>query len=498
MLIKRIILSLFNLFLLSVLITQALNAQQSQEPNSPQPLSLQETIELAKESSPLSRSARYALIASEWRYKSFSADLLPGLSLEGNAPNYRRAFRENFNPDGSTSLIYSQQSNATVGLTVNQSILPTGGNLSVSSGISRLGIFASENTYLWSSSPLVLGYSQPLFQFNNLKWRNRIEPLQLQIAQKRFVESMEELSLTVTQRYFDVLLSKINLDIAEFNVAVNDSIYNISRGRYNVGNIAENDLLQSELQLRNAESSLTQANINYNQQLNSFRLLLGLNPDTPIDVEVPEEVPDFHVDEQLALRMARQNNSTALNFDMQTLQAERDLDLAVKQSSFSATIQANFGLNQTSENFNELYSDPLNQQFMTLNFQVPIFNWGKQRAEVNFAKNTRRQVADDIAFEQAQFDLQVQNIVAEFLQLREQVLLAELSEGIADRRYQVSRNRYRIGQIDITNLFIAQNERDAALRSYIQAIRNYWISVYNLRRLTLYDFEEDSMIQHEL
>ncbi len=484
---------LFTLLLLSHIAT----AQTTTGETEPVALSLQETIEIAIASSPLSRSSRYALIASEWRYQSFRADLLPGLSLEGNAPNYRRAFRENFNPDGSTSLIYNQQSNASTRLTVNQSIMPTGGTLSLSSGISRLGIFADENTYLWSSTPLVVGYSQPLFQFNNLKWRNRIEPLQLQIAQKRYTESMEELSLTVTQRYFDVLLSKINLDIAEFNVAVNDSIYNISQGRYNVGNIAENDLLQSELQLRNAESSLTQARINYNQQLNSFRLLLGLDPEAPVDVKVPEYVPDFHVEERLALEMARRNNSTSLNFDMQTLQAERELDMAVKQSSFSATIQANYGLNQTSENFNDLYNSPLNQQFVTLNFQIPIFNWGKQRAEVNFARNTRRQVADDIAYEQAQFDLQVSNIVAEFMQLREQVMLAQLSDGIADRRYQVARNRYRIGQIDITNLFIAQNERDAAQRNYIQAIRNYWISVYNLRRLTLYDFENSVMISHD-
>lgn len=480
-----------------VLLSHYATAQSTSGETGPVPLSLQETIDIAIDSSPLSRSARYALIASEWRYKSFRADLLPGLSLQGNAPNYRRSFRENFNPDGSTSLIYSQQSNASTSLSVNQSIMPTGGTLSVSSGISRLGIFASENTYLWSSTPLVLGYSQPLFQFNNLKWRNRIEPLQLQIAQKRYTESMEELSLTVTQRYFDVLLSKINLDIAEFNVAVNDSIYNISRGRYNVGNIAENDLLQSELQLRNAESSLTRAKITYDQQLNSFRLLLGYDPDTPVDVQVPEYVPDFHVDEQLALELARSNNSTSLNFDMQTLMAERELDRALKESTFSATIQANFGLNQTSENFNDLYDNPLNQQFMTLNFQIPIFNWGKQRAEVNFARNTRRQVADDISYEQAQFDLQVSSIVAEFLQLREQVMLAELSDGIADRRYQVARNRYRIGQIDITNLFIAQNERDAAQRNYIQALRNYWISVYNLRRLTLYDFEDNVLISHD-
>jgi len=491
---KQISIILFSI-LLGTVIPQNMMGQQADDTYA---LTLQEAIDLAIETSPLSRSARFSLIANEWRYRSYRADLLPGLSLSGDAPNYIRAFRDNFNPDGTTSLIYTQQSNASVGLTVDQPILQTGGSLSVSTGISRLGIFANENTYLWSSTPLVVGFRQPVFQFNELKWRNRIEPLQLQMAQKEYVEAMENLSLTVTQRYFDVLLSKINLDIAEFNVSVNDSIYNISVGRYNVGNIAENDLLQAELQLRNAEATLTQSQINYDQQLNNFRLILGLRQEAPIDVEIPEEIPDFHVDEQMALEMAQRYNSMYLNFEIQTLEAERNLNMATRQSSFSATIQANYGLNQTSENFNDLYQEPLNQQFVTLNFQVPIFNWGKQRAEVNFARNTQRQVADDIAFEQAQFDQQVHNMVAEFHQLRDQVLLAELSERIADRRYEVARNRYRIGQIDITNLFIAQNERDAALRNYIQAIRNYWASVYNLRRLTLFDFEQGVSIYHEL
>ncbi len=495
---RRLILFILCFIFSFIIVNRTIAQQNDVEQADTQPITLQEAIDQAKVSSPLARSARYSLIANQWRYRSFRADLLPGLTLSGDAPNYRRAFRENFNPDGTTSLIYTQQSNATVGLTVDQPLMYTGGNLSVSSGISRLGIFADENTYLWSSTPLVIGYSQPLFQYNDLKWRDRIEPLRLRMAEKRYDESVEELSLTVTQRYYDVLLAKINMDIAEFNVSVNDSIYNISTGRYNTGNIAENDLLQSELQLRNAESALTEAAINYDQQLNNFRLLLGLEADTPLDVQVPDTIPDFSIDEELALEMARRNNSTSLDFQMQTLEANRTYDMAVKESSFSATIRANFGLNQTSEDFSNLYEEPRNQQFVTLNFQIPIFNWGKQRAEVNFARNTQRQVADDIAFEQAQFDLQVQNIVAEFRQLRNQVVLAELSKDIGDRRYEVARNRYRIGQIDITNLFIAQNERDAAQRGYIQAIRNYWISVYNLRRLTLYDFEDGMLIDHEL
>ncbi len=460
-------------------------------------LSLQETIQVAKENSPLARTAQFALNASQYRFRSFRADLLPELSLRGDAPNYHRSFRENFNPDGTTSLIYTQQSNTSVELSVDQPLMATGGNLSVATGITRLGIFPNENTYLWSSTPLVLRYSQPLFQFNSLKWRNRLEPMRLEIAEKQYVEEMENLSYTVTQRYFDVLLAKVNLEIAEFNLTVNDSIYNISQGRYNVGSIAENDLLQSELALRNAEASLTGAQINYDQQLKSFRLLLGFDADAPIDVEVPDEMPEYAVEMQTALEMARLHNSTSLNFQLAEMEANRNMDQAVKQSSFTAVIHANYGLNQTSADFTDLYQDPRSQQFVTLNFQVPIFNWGKRQAEVQSARNTQRQVTNDVAYQQAQFDLQIQNAVDEFRQLRDQVLLAELSDGIADRRYQVARSRYQIGRIDITNLFIAQNERDAARRSYVQSLRNYWLALYNLRRLTLYDFENDQIIAAE-
>jgi len=116
-----------------------------------------------------------------------------------------------------------------VDLSIDQNILPTGGNLSLSSGLTRLGIFESEQTYLWQSTPLVASLRQPLWQFNSLKWRNRTEPLRFRIAQKQYIQDLEDLSFITTQNFFNFLLSKINFEIAEFNVTVNDSIYNISR-----------------------------------------------------------------------------------------------------------------------------------------------------------------------------------------------------------------------------------------------------------------------------
>jgi len=457
-------------------------------------LTLEESIEIAKENSPLARAANFGLISAKWRYKSFRADLLPSLILGGDAPNYNKSIFSNVQDDGTVTFSSRTQSEASVDLSIQQNIMPTGGNLSLSSGITRLGIFAGENTYLWQSTPLVASIRQPIFQFNSLKWRNKTEPLRYQIAQKQYVEDMEDLAFNTTQSFFDFLLAKINIEVAEFNVTVNDSIYNISKGRYQVGSIAENDLLQSELALRNAETSLTTAQLNFQRAEENFKALLGIPDRVSIEVLTPEEAPSMNIDVEKALELAQENNSTSLEFELNEIQANQAYDQARREAGFSATIQASYGLNQTSETFDRLYEDPQNRQFFTLGFEIPIFNWGKNTAEIQAARNQQVSTANTIAYQKLQFDLNVRSTVREFSQLQSQVNLARISDEIADRRYEVAKNRYLIGKIDVTNLFIAQNEKDSARRSYIQSLRNYWTGYYNLRRLTLYDFERDAPI----
>lgn len=265
-----------------------------------------------------------------------------------------------------------------------------------------------------------------------------------------------------------------------------------------MGSIAENDLLQSELALRNAEASLTRARIEYNRVLNSFKILLGYPTDVQLSLEAPVKLPDINVNVSEARELARLNNSEALAYRLDELQADRNLDQARRNGTFSANIVGSFGLNQTAERFSGLYEDPLEQQFLTVGFDIPIFNWGKQYARVNAARNQQRQVANSIEFQRRQFNQQVEYTVTQFLQLKDQVLLAAQSDTIAQRRYNVAQNRYLIGKIDITNLFIAQNEKDAARQEYIRALREFWTGWYELRQLTLYDFQKDKPITYQL
>lgn len=486
---KQLILSFLGVFFFSI---TTLFAQSTQT------LTLEQSIDIAKDNSPLSRAATFSLVSSKWRYKSFRADLLPGFTLSGDAPNFSNQIFANVQDDGTVIFSRRTQSEASINFSASQSILPTGGNLSLSTGITRLGIFNGENTYAWQSTPLIASYTQPLFQFNSLKWRNRIEPLRYKIAEKRFVEDLEDLSFTVTQNFFDVLISKINVEIAEFNVTVNDSIYNISQGRYQVGSLAENDLLQTELAYRNAETSLTNARLNYQRAAENFKALLGIDNSVKLEIQAPETAPNIELDFDKALELAIENNSQSLQYQLDELQANQAYDQAKKNAGFSATLRADYGLNQTSTDFEDLYTNPDNRQFFNIGFQIPIFNWGKNVAQIKAARNQQLATANSIEYQRLQFELNVRSTVREFELLKGQVELAEISDTIAQRRYDVSKGRYLIGKIDITNLFLAQNDKDSARRSYIQALRNYWSGYYNLRRLTLYDFEKDTPIYHEV
>jgi outer membrane protein TolC len=79
--------------------------------------------------------------------------------------------------------------------------------------------------------------------------------------------------------------------------------------------------------------------------------------------------------------------------------------------------------------------------------------------------------------------------------LQQQLVLAARSDTVAQRRFEVAKNRYLIGKIDITNLQLAQNEKDNARTVYFSTLKSYYVSYFRLRRSTLYDFRESRVLR---
>ena len=75
------------------------------------------------------------------------------------------------------------------------------------------------------------------------------------------------------------------------------------------------------------------------------------------------------------------------------------------------------------------------------------------------------------------------------------LLISAKADTVGSKRYAVAHNRYVIGRITYADLYIAQQEKDAALASYVTALRTCWLTYYTLRLQTLYDFEKRAPIR---
>ena len=86
-----------------------------------------------------------------------------------------------------------------------------------------------------------------------------------------------------------------------------------------------------------------------------------------------------------------------------------------------------------------------------------------------------------------------ENIILQVMQFNlqdDQVAIASKADTIADLRYEVTKQRFLIGKIDVLDLNVALEEKDVARRGFVEALRNYWNYYYDLRGLTLFDWQE--------
>jgi outer membrane protein TolC len=132
-----------------------------------------------------------------------------------------------------------------------------------------------------------------------------------------------------------------------------------------------------------------------------------------------------------------------------------------------------------------------------MGFYVPILDWGRRKSRVRTAQAIQQLEQYTVSQDELNFEEEVLTQVRQFEMLKESVKITQLADDIAQRSYDVSKNRYLIGKISITDLNIALREKDEAKGRYIQALEDFWVAYYNLRRLTLYDFEIDRRLATE-
>lgn len=459
-------------------------------------LTLQQVLDIAGKSSPRAKLAETGRKTRYWNYRNFKSNYLPQLRLEGNLPGLQRGYQRITLNDGNDAFRLRTLANSSMGLTLNQGIALTGGNVFLSSNLQRIDLLGSNRNISYLSSPVSIGISQPIFGFNRLRWDQKIEPLRYEESRKQFNEDLEQARVDAAGLFFGLLLAQINYRIQEKNLANNDTLYKISKGRYNLGKIAENDLLQMELSVMNARANLNQAQLDVEQGSLLMRTFLNLRGNELIVVEEPPLPEDIPVDEETALREAFNNRQQITSMKRQLMEAEAGVSEAIR-SRWGIDLVGQYGFTQTAADISSAYNSPLEQQSVSLGISVPIADWGRARSRVEITRANRELVQLNSEVAEQNFRQDVILAVKQVNMSRRKVMIAAKADTIAQRRYDITVQRYLIGKISIVDLNIANQEKDQARQDYILSLRNFWNSWLELRRKTLYDFANRQTIKYD-
>ena len=467
----------------------------SQLLSQPLELSLSRTIEIASDSSLQAFMAQNRYEASYWEFVTYRAARLPSLNLSTMPLQYSRSIIQRYDSQSNIDIFREQQSLYSFGrLSIQQNVDLTGGTFYIDSELGYLRNFGANVYSRYNSTPFKVGYMQNLFGFNSFKWEKLIEPLKYDKATKKFLNEREGISEIAVQQFFDLAMAQTEYDMARDNVASSDTLYRIGEELQKIASISQADLLTLNLDVVNARNSLKNAEISLNRAMSAFVSFLNLDKEATVRLELPERPVEMQVPVNIALAHARENNPDYLANEQDVLEAEREVDRAQKNARFNATLSASYGFNNTADIFSNAYRQPLQQNVASVSMSIPLVDWGVRKGRVNMARNNLNITQISVQQRELSLEQDVVMTVNDFNVQQDMIRSAEEALQLANMAYNITKERFIIGSADINSLTLSLNRQKEAQKNYIYSLRNYWLSYYKIRKLTLYDFEKNEKL----
>lgn len=458
-------------------------------------LSLTEAIEIAKRDSYAAQVARYSFLGQYWNFRSYKAELLPSLNLSGGVMNFDRSIVEARDPDtGRISYVDNNSLTNNLTLSIDQNIPFLGGTLSLQSSLSRLDQF-SYDLQTYNSVPLILNYTQPIRAYNALKWRKKTAPLEYENAQRAYLESMQDITINVTNLFFTVLSAQENYRQSVADYEDRQHLFEIATKRLELGTTTKSELLQLELSLLNAKMNVNSHSLTLRTRLFELFSYLRIVDYQDIELLPPYYMPEIEMNAETVLEKAWDNSSHLIAQQLSLLESQRALAEAKASRGLQVEFRGKVGLSQSANDFPAAYRSLKDYETVGLTMTIPVYDWGLGRGKVRMARTDVEITKTQIEQANIEFAHDVRTRVMQFNNQAEQCRTSLRAQDIAAERYDIMKKRFENGSVTVTDLNTAQEEYESAQHQYISQLQSFWTDYYGIQKLTLYDFIRNENIE---
>jgi outer membrane protein TolC len=345
----------------------------------------------------------------------------------------------------------------------------------------------NEKTY--NSQPFKISYTQSLRSFNSLKWEKKTAPVEYQIAERKYISALENVTLSATALFFNVLAAQSKYKQSLATVADREKLYEISKSRLKLTTTTKGDVLQMELSLLNANMAVKKNKIALDEAMYALFSYLHISDYSQAELVPPFQVPDLLINAEDVLQKAVTNSSHSLEQKLQLLVAKKALAQAKSSKGIQMTLSSELGFTKTGQTFDAAYKNLMDNEIIGLTVSLPIFDWGVSKGKVKMAQAQLDVVKTQIEQNHLDYLQELRKKVTQFNIQPMQCRDALRAQEIAEERYEITRKRFETGAISVTDLNTAQQEMESAKAQYISQLQSFWNDYYSLQKSTLYDWQ---------
>lgn len=394
---------------------------------------------------------------------------------------------------------YTNESlNSNARFVVSQPLLFSDGTVSL---INEFGWQSSNSTAIGNDSKsevfynnLYLNLNQPLFTYNRLKLQ--LKELELSYENANISYAIQRLNLerNVTQFFYNVYMTQMNLNIAKEELENTQKSYDIIINKVDAGLAAREELYQAELNLATSKSTLQNREVTFENAKDQLKLYLGMDLYEDILILADIAANPVKVDLEKAI-------DNGLNSRMELRQREIDIensqfDLIQTKSlnEFRGDMNLRFGITGDDQKLNQIFNNTTRSPSVAVSFNIPLFDWGEKKARIAAAEAAIQSQELNLSDEKKQIIVSIRQVYRNLQNQLNQIDIAKQSERNAQLTYEINLERYENGDLTGMDLNLFQTQLSERKIAYQQALIDYKIELLNLKIQTLFDFVNNTEI----
>jgi outer membrane protein TolC len=303
------------------------------------------------------------------------------------------------------------------------------------------------------------------------------------LAKARAEIAERGLTVTVVQAYYGLLVAERKYSTAQQAAGESQRFTNITQKLEHGGEVAHSDVLKAQIQNQQQQRDLQEAQLSMDRARVELAILLfpDFNQNFTVvdDLQTPQALPLFPEMQQMAA-----HNNPQLRAAMAALQ-QANQDVTAAWGGFVPALTLDYFYGIDASRFATRTDGFQNLGYAaTATLQLPVWNWGANRAKLKQSNLLRNQAKVELSFAQRQLIADLQSFYKEAQTSHTELQSLQLSAEMAAESLRLTTLRYQAGEATVLEVVDAQNTLTQARNMYDDGQARFRAGVANLQTLT--------------